>query len=78
MAFIRRFESRPGVQVAFRTQVDCGWTVGEVDGHQILHLETYGSSSRDIPGKVSQSIEIDADGARELNRILRAAFPGLD
>ena len=63
--------------MSFRSEVECGWTVGEVEGRTVLHLETYGSSARDIPGKVSQSIEVDAEGARELQRILRTAFPGL-
>jgi hypothetical protein len=77
MAYIRRFEHKPDVRVAFRTEVECGWTLAEVDGARILHLETYGSHIRDIPGKVSQSIEIDVDGARELQQILWDAFPGL-
>jgi hypothetical protein len=50
---------------------------GESHGKRLLHLETYGSDEREIPGKVSQAIEIDIDGARELQRILRTAFPGL-
>jgi hypothetical protein len=78
MALIRAFEHRQSGRVAFRTEVDCGWRVGDVAGRRLLHLETYGSNERDIPGKVSQSIELDINGARELQRILRTAFPGLD
>jgi hypothetical protein len=41
-------------------------------------LETYGSNSRAIPGKVSQSIELDEAGAAELMSIIGQAFPGLN
>lgn len=77
MALIRKFEHVPGGRVGFRTEVECGWRVGESRGRRLLHLETYGSDEREIRGKVSQAIEIDIEGARELQRILRTAFPGL-
>ena len=42
----------------------------------MLQLETYGSDDRAIPGKVSQVIQLDEAGARELKRIIERAFPG--
>jgi hypothetical protein len=78
VALIRKFDHKPDARIAFRTEVDCGWTVGDTGAGRILHLETYGSSTRDIPGKVSQSLEIDEDGARELERLIRVAFPDLE
>lgn len=78
MALIRGFEHRPGGRVAFRTEVECGWRVSDADGKRLLHLETYGSDERDIPGKVSQSLELDLAGAQELLRILKTAFPDLE
>lgn len=75
MALIKSFTHRPGATVGFRTEVECGYATGTVKGRQVLHLETYGSSSRAIPGKVSQSLELDEQGARELIQILRDAFP---
>jgi hypothetical protein len=77
MALISSFVHKPNARAAFRTEVECGWVVGEHDGRPVLHLETYGSSSRSIPGKVSQSIELDEGAARELMTILRGAFPRL-
>ena len=77
MALIRQFEHRPSASVGFRSEVDCGWAVGDAHGRRLLHLETYGSSARAIPGKVSQSIELDEDGARELVGIISRAFPDL-
>ena len=77
MALIRSFRHRPDANVGFRTEVDCGYTVGEVGDRTIVHLETYGSSTRAIPGKVSQSIELDEPAAGELVEILQRAYPSL-
>lgn len=77
MALITRFEESPGADVAFRTEVECGWRVGQVDRRRILHLETYGSAERRRQGKVSQVIDLDERAARELVGILRKAFPGI-
>jgi hypothetical protein len=57
--------------------VECGYTVFESGGRSYLQLDTYGSSDRAIPGKVSQSIQVDEEGARELKRLLQRTFPGI-
>lgn len=57
--------------------VECGWTTFEVDGATYLQLDTYGSSGRQIQGKVSQSIQLDPNSAAELSRIMTRIFPGL-
>ena len=77
MALIRSFRHRPEAGVGYRTEVDCGYSIGEARGRTILHLETYGSSTRQIPGKVSQSLELDEHAASTLLVILRRAFPGI-
>jgi hypothetical protein len=59
-----------------RTTVECGWTTFERDGRVYLQLETYGSDERKIPGKISQSLQLDADTAAELAGIIRQAFAG--
>jgi hypothetical protein len=78
MALIRRFVEKPHGSITWRSEVDCGFTIGHRDDRRVLHLETYGSGSRQIPGKVSQSLEIDEAGARELIRVLRRAFPAIN
>ena len=40
-------------------------------------LDTYGSEDRQFPEKVSQSIQLDEEGAAHLIRILREEFPNL-
>lgn len=43
----------------------------------IVQLDTYGSPEREIPNKISQSIQLDVKGARELIGILLETFPEL-
>lgn len=77
MALIRKFTHRPAASTSFRSEVECGWAVGDHQGRRILHLETYGSAARAIPGKTSQSLELDEARAKEMLDIIRAAFPCL-
>jgi hypothetical protein len=78
MALIRNFEmktlDRGGLHT---TRVDCEWAVFEQDGKRLLQLDTYGSDTRKDKGTVSQTLQLDTAGARELSRILRRAFPGM-
>jgi hypothetical protein len=57
-------------------EVDCGYAIFESAGRRYLQLDTYGSAERVIPGKVSQTIQIDESGAKELRKLLQRAFPG--
>ncbi len=75
MAVIRRFA--PGHQSvkAHTTQVDCyHQTVTAEDGTTYLHLTTFGSDDRAVPGKSSQSFQLDAYSARELVTIIETTF----
>lgn len=54
----------------------CGYNAVDVQGARVLQLETYGSMDREIPGKVSQVIQLDEAGARKLKAIIESAFPG--
>jgi len=44
---------------------------------RLFVLETYGSEDREFPEKVSQSIQLDEEGAAHLITILREEFPDL-
>lgn len=57
--------------------VECGYRMFSESGVRVLQLDTYGSSHRAKPGKVSQSIQLDEEGAEQLARIIFRAFPGL-
>jgi hypothetical protein len=77
MALIRRFESRPIEPRRVHDGVVCGYAAADLDGRRILQLETYGSAERKMPGKVSQSIQLDQESARVLKRIIEQTFPDL-
>jgi hypothetical protein len=49
----------------------------ERDGQTILQIDMYGRASREHPGKLSQTIQLDAEGAAALSKILQREF-GLD
>lgn len=78
MALITKFEPM-GASASGRVHgpVECGWAMFESGGTRYLQLDTYGSRTRAMPGKVSQSIQLDETGARELVRLLTQAFPSL-
>jgi len=75
MALIARFKPLNKASGTFRSEVECGWAITERGGRRLLHLETYGSSSRQIPGKISQSLQLDETAARKLRDLIDQAFP---
>jgi hypothetical protein len=76
MALIRGFERFTKDQSRIhRTEVTCYYADFERGGRRFLQLETRGSDDRMFEGKVS--LQLDADGASELVRIARTAFPEL-
>jgi hypothetical protein len=77
MALIERLEYRPLEGTHVHGGVTCGYRWFEVDGRRILQLDTYGSADRAIPGKVSQSLQLDESAARELKLLIQRAFTGL-
>ncbi len=77
MALIERFEERPLVPKSVHGGVLCGYRATNVGATRILQLETYGSSARRMPGKVSQTLQLDEAAARELKRIIERSFPNL-
>jgi hypothetical protein len=76
MARVRRFtELRSPGTSRLHTEVDCGYRFITIGGDILVQLETYGSDDRAIPGKISQSVQLDRAAAIELLSILRRAFP---
>jgi hypothetical protein len=76
MARIARFEKiTSDRQRIHGTETNCGYGAFDVQGRRYLQLETYGSNERKIPGKISQTLQLDEDRAAELLRIIRQTFP---
>jgi hypothetical protein len=57
--------------------VECGYSAFESGGKQYLQLDTYGSNERAIPGKVSQTIQLDESAALRLKGLIEQTFPGI-
>ena len=56
------------------TQIECRYMLNEIDGRRLIQLNTYGSDQRDIPGKLSQTLQFDEQSARELWATLGKSF----
>ncbi|WNM35342.1 hypothetical protein RKE30_35750 [Streptomyces sp. Li-HN-5-11] len=77
MALIKEFQSVTSDAQRLHGPVTCGYRAFTLDGRRVLQLDTYGSLDRKIPDKISQSIQLDAESARELLKIIEDCFPDL-
>ncbi|MEU1268938.1 hypothetical protein [Streptomyces sp. NPDC005799] len=77
MALIEEFQSVSSDSQKLHGPVTCGYRTFTVDGRRVLQLDTYGSPDRQIHGKISQSIQLDRDSARDLLKIIEDSFPDL-
>jgi hypothetical protein len=55
-------------------EVECSVTVFVSNGRTFLQLDTYGSKSRQLTGKVSQSFQLDEPGATKLHALIGKTF----
>lgn len=74
MALIRRFDRVTRDSQRVHGETECLWSSFSVSGQRVVQLDTTGSSTRKIRGKVSQAIQLDAEGARQLVAILTREF----
>lgn len=56
------------------TKVYTTYTVFEQDRNKYFQMDTYGKSDREMPGKISQSIQFDKESAKFLVEILKKEF----
>jgi hypothetical protein len=71
MALVTKFERTTKERPSIHRAVNCEYTIFTgSDGKRYLQLDTFGSQTRQIVGKVSQSIQIDSVTAAELKRII--------
>lgn len=77
MALITEFTKLQKERNSVHGSVECGYTVFEDGGVRYLQLDTYGSRERQIPGKTSQTIQLNAQSAGQLKDLIEKAFPGL-
>lgn len=72
MALVTILDHVPLKSHPVHTHVDCTYDVVVRDGKKYLQLDTYGSASRQKPGKKSQSIQFGPEAIQQLKEILRA------
>lgn len=76
MAFVEDFvKTDQGTTGRPHSTCTCGWRTTQRDGKRVLQLDTYGSPTRQDLGTVSQSLQLDENGARQLIAIIRTVFP---
>jgi hypothetical protein len=76
MALITKFEPKPQANGQLqRTNVVGHYKVFTHDGQKrVLQIDTLGSAAREMPGKVSQTIQLSEASAEQLWNILGETF----
>jgi hypothetical protein len=74
MALVRSFERKDMERNSVHKEIGATYTVFKTDDRVFLQIDTYGSSDREIPGKKSQSLQLDERGAAALFQIIRREF----
>jgi hypothetical protein len=77
MALITEFNELQKERNQVHSVVECGYSIFDVDGTRYLQLDTFGSTERQIPGKTSQSIQLNERSAAQLKALIERAFPGI-
>jgi len=78
MALVRDLQRvvRERQRVHEATRAEMSTFIGS-DGRKYFQLDTFGRVDREFPDKVSQSVQLDENGARQVMEALLAAFPAL-
>lgn len=71
MALVRKLEEHQLEKDSPHREVDCTYTI--VEG-RYLQIDTYGSKTRKIPGKKSQSIRFAPEAIAQLKALLEKHF----
>jgi hypothetical protein len=74
MALVRTFALRHMERNSIHDEISASYTVFENNGRVFIQIDTYGREDREIPGKKSQTIQLDREGAVALFAILKREF----
>ncbi|MEM5477027.1 hypothetical protein [Pacificibacter sp. AS14] len=76
MAFVHKISKDEDREIRslHPTRLECRYIASESNGMKILQLNSYGSDDRDVPGKLSQTLQFDENSAQELFQVLKAEF----
>lgn len=75
MAVVHRLEHVTLEKDSRHTDVECTYSIVTDDqGRRCLQIDTYGSTTRKIPGKKSQSIRFAPEAIEQLKTLLQKDF----
>jgi len=74
MARIEAFEEAEMQRMQVHDVVDAKYYKHERDGKKLLQISTFGRPNRDLPGKLSQTIQLDEQSGRQLFDVLKSHF----
>jgi hypothetical protein len=75
MAIVRELDPIKLDRDSKHSEVDCTYSIIEDEkGDKYLQIDTYGSKTRKIPGKKSQSIRFSPEAIDQLKEILKHNF----
>lgn len=75
MALVEGFAERALDRPRLHEPARCTYSIVVTGNEKRLQLDTYGSRTREITGKQSQSLQFDETSARELVKLIGLAFP---
>ena len=71
MALVKKFDEKTIEHPSLHGETSATYSViTNEDGRKLLQIDTYGSENRQIPGKISQSLQFGPEGIEELKKIL--------
>ena len=71
MAIIREFDELDLKANARHTETKGGWSIQGQDGEKFIQINTVGSTDREIPGKVSQTLRLSKAAIEQLAELAR-------
>lgn len=71
---IKTIEKLEKDRVMVHEKVYSTYSVFDKEGNRYVQIDTYGHSDRAIPGKISQSIQLDRDTAKFVYDLLEKEF----
>lgn len=75
MALIKNIKRIHKIRGSVHKPVDCTYfTFNNFNGDKYLIIDTYGSKDRQIKNKVSQTIQLNKESAKQLFKIIKEEF----
>ena len=76
LAFVKKIEKSSNRKIGSMhpTRLDGVVFYNELNGRKLFQIDSYGSDGRAMPGKVSQTFQLDEHSARQLYDALADAF----